>query len=160
MLKSPLLKDKTKKTKGKAKTSLEASTTASLCGTTATSRTSPRKKAACNKNCCDHSDIDGFENYGSNSHTTYFATKYLADHELFPSQCTACKRNFVLKKQIDCSANEWSVKDGKVRLCKNGANSLHECTYGLCGECSEKNGVVTPQTRKKRRSLKASSESY
>ena len=61
----------------------------------------------------------------------------------------------MLKKQIDCSDKEWSVTQGKVRLCKIGANSAkEECTYGLCGECSEEIGVVTPKSRKKRPSSK------
>jgi hypothetical protein len=131
----------------------EASTTASLCGTI---RSSPRKQSGCNKIGCNHADIHEFENYGEGSHNSYFEPKYLAVREFFPRNCAICKRKFVLKKQIECSDKEWSVRDGKVRLCKIGANSAkEECTYGLCGECSEKIGVVTPQTRKKRPSRKA-----
>jgi hypothetical protein len=119
------------------------------------SRNSPRKKGVDNSKC-NHCDVAGFENYGNGSHNQYFEEKYLNKTQFFPKHCGVCERRFCLKKSNECSVQEWSVRDGKVRLCKIGANTgRHECTYGLCGECSEKNDVVTPNKRTRKRSLKA-----
>lgn len=98
---------------------------------------------------CNHSDIDTFDStYGSGGATAYFKEQYLAAHPYFPHKCGECKRKFCLKKKSQCSSTEWSAKDGRVRMCKIGANSeRNDCCYALCGDCSDEKNLHTPRVR-------------
>ena len=122
----PVASSKGKKRPRKAKTQASATKEKS---SPATSSQTKRKRVDC---CHDYGFLELYTNDQG-----HFKETFLKSHQLWPSKCFDCAKNFVVKPIKDVNEHtEYRVSSKTpVHMCKCGANSLKECLFALCTPC-------------------------